>query len=163
MAPTVINVERESVTSISCEYFKVADGWKVPRTGDDLDQIGYIARAVFVYRLREERIVRSRPKADGTFASERVLNTSNRQGFALGPDIEDFKRYGSGMSLSGHSTIFMAMTPKMVEAKRAGRGWMGNGCKRPFDMVLSERAKVFHGDGFRVCTMGGKVIAKWPR
>ncbi len=160
MTTTIINVERERVTRISLEYFRVAGGWKVPRTGDDLT-IGYIARAVFVYRLKEEGLVRSRPKTDGTFAAEKVLYTRNRQGFALASDIDAFKRNGSGILLSD-STIFMAMTPKMVEAKREGKGWMGKGCKRPFDMIRSGRAKVYHCTGFRICTMGGKVVAKWP-
>lgn len=170
MPAEIKTIEREIVEEISFDYFQVADGWTQPkfvlrskrRPGNVIrKKRRRIDRKVFVWKLRKNKVIHT-ARTEKPFGGMPI----RMQGFALLTNINQVKEMAfQNLNPIRHS-IFVALTPKMLERitssksrslrNRTGRQEMS--CKNPFDMLKNGKAKLYHWDGIRLCTLGGKLL-----
>lgn len=158
MSAEIKTVEQQIVEDIHFEYFEVADGWTIPKTPSN-SRTFRVNRKVYAWKIRRDRsLCTSR-------AEKQLGNPVHIQGFALLSDIRTTKASGFQNMVPICNSSFFALTPKMLERLTS---WGGAGlfsrfetrCKKPFDMLKSDRAKLYRWDNTSLCTLAGKILVR---
>lgn len=147
-------IVRSKFETFSLSYLKVGDGWKA--------STGFIKKSVYVYKVVIRTSLSDQCKLEAIPPKKIV------QGFCLRYDLDDFYKT---CSLPLVDSIFVALTPAM-EKRCKRKPYLAYAykssefsCKNPYDMLKNKKARVCFWehvpwDGNRLCTLGGKLIAK---